>query len=205
MDERKILEGLFLFQNLKRLPDLTRLPAPVTFAGGESIYAPDDYPRALGVVLQGRAEAVAARRDSAVLNAFGPGAVFGAASLFGGKAYVARVRAAADCRVQFLPEDTLRAWFAAEPQMALNYMAFLTDRVRFLNGRIAVYTSQGASGKLYSWLCANGDGDGALPKLSMTKLAAALNMGRTSLYRAFDELEKQNLLVRKDGKVRVIR
>ena len=89
--------------------------------------------------------------------------------------------------------------------MALNYMAFLTDRVRFLNSRIAVYTSQGASGKLYSWLCANGDGDGALPKLSMTKLAAALNMGRTSLYRAFDELEKQNLLVRKDGKVRVIR
>ena len=205
MDEQRIMEGLFLFQNLTRLPDLTQLPAPVTFAGGESIYAPDDYPRALGVVLQGRAEAVAARRDSAVLNAFGPGAVFGAASLFGGKAYVARVRAAADCRVQFLPEDTLRAWFAAEPQMALNYMAFLTDRVRFLNSRIAVYTSQGASGKLYSWLCANGDGDGALPKLSMTKLAAALNMGRTSLYRAFDELEKQNLLVRKDGKVRVIR
>ena len=133
------------------------------------------------------------------------GEVFGAASLCGGKAYVARVRAAADCRVQFLPEDTLRAWFLAEPQMALNYMAFLTDRVRFLNGKIAVYTCEGASGKLYSWLCANGDGDGALPKLSMTKLAATLNMGRTSLYRAFDELEKQNLLVRKDGKVRVIR
>ena len=205
MDEQKIMEGLFLFQNLTRLPDLTQLPASVSFARGESIYAPDDYPKALGVVLQGRAEAVAARRDSAVLNAFGPGAVFGAASLFGGKAYVARVRAAADCRVQFLPEDTLRAWFLAEPQMALNYMAFLTDRVRFLNGKIAVYTCEGASGKLYSWLCANGDGDGALPKLSMTKLAATLNMGRTSLYRAFDELEKQNLLVRKDGKVRVIR
>lgn len=205
MDKQKMMEGLFLFQNLTRLPDLTQLPAPVSFARGESIYAPDDYPKALGVVLQGRAEAVAARRDSAVLNAFGPGAVFGAASLFGGKAYVARVRAAADCRVQFLPEDTLRAWFLAEPQMALNYMAFLTDRVRFLNGKIAVYTCEGASGKLYSWLCANGDGDGALPKLSMTKLAAALNMGRTSLYRAFDELEKQNLLVRKDGKVRVIR
>lgn len=205
MDEQKIMEGLFLFQNLTRLPDLTQLPASVSFARGESIYAPDDYPKALGVVLQGRAEAVAARRDSAVLNAFGPGAVFGAASLFGGKAYVARVRAAADCRVQFLPEDTLRAWFLAEPQMALNYMAFLTDRVRFLNGKIAVYTCEGVSGKLYSWLCANGDGDGALPKLSMTKLAATLNMGRTSLYRAFDELEKQNLLVRKDGKVRVIR
>lgn len=205
MDEQKMMEGLFLFQNLTRLPDLTQLPAPVSFAKGESIYAPDDYPKALGVVLQGRAEAVAARRDSAVLNAFGPGAVFGAASLFGGKAYVARVRAAADCRVQFLPEDTLRAWFLAEPQMALNYMAFLTDRVRFLNGKIAVYTCEGASGKLYSWLCANGDGDGALPKLSMTKLAATLNMGRTSLYRAFDELEKQNLLVRKDRKVRVIR
>lgn len=204
MDEQKIMEGLFLFQNLTRLPDLTQLPAPVSFARGESIYAPDDYPKALGVVLQGRAEAVAARRDSAVLNAFGPGAVFGAAALFSGKAYVARVRAAADCRVQFLPEDTLRAWFLAEPQMALNYMAFLTDRVRFLNGKIAVYTCEGASGKLYGWLCANGDGDGALPKLSMTKLAATLNMGRTSLYRAFDELEKQNLLVRKDGKVRVI-
>lgn len=203
MDDRKIMEGLFLFQNLTRLPDLTKLPPPVRFARGESIFAPGDCPEALGVVLQGRAEAVA--HDRAVLNTFGPGAVFGAAALFGAGAYVTRVRAAAACRVQLLPESVLRAWFLAEPQMALNYVAFLTDRVRFLNGKVAVYTCRGAAGKLYGWLCANGDASGAVSGLSMTKLAAALNIGRTSLYRAFDELEAQNLLVRKDGKVCVRR
>ena len=37
----------------------------------------------------------------------------------------------------------------------------------------------------------------------MTSLAAALNMGRTSLYRALDSLEEKGLIVRKDGNMEV--
>lgn len=205
MDERQIIEGLFLFQNMTQLPDMQQLPPPAEFRRGASIYAPNDYRRALGVVLQGRAEAVSAKSDKAVLTTFGTGAVFGAAALFGDREYVSCVRAATDCHVQFLPESLLREWFVTYPEMALRYIAFLTDRVRFLNGKIAVYTCDGASAKLYSWLSSNCDADGEMPKLSMTKLAATLHMGRTSLYRGLDELAEKHLIVRKDGKVRVIR
>lgn len=205
MNEQRIMEELFLFRNMTELPDLQQLPPPVDFTKGADIYAPDDYRKALGVVLRGRAEAVSAKSDRAVLTAFKTGAVFGAAALFGDGEYVSRVRAVTDCRVQFLPESLLREWFAAYPEMALNYIAFLTDRVRFLNGKIAVYTCDGTAAKLYSWLSSNCDAEGTLPKLSMTKLAAALHMGRTSLYRGLDELEKNQLIAREGGKVRVLR
>ena len=205
MNEQRIIEELFLFRNLKRLPDFTQLPLPTDFTKGADIYVPDDYHKALGVVLWGRAEAVSVKSEKAVLTSFGIGGVFGAAALFGDGEYVSCVRAVTDCRVQFLPESLLREWFAAYPEMALNYIAFLTDRVRFLNGKIAVYTCDGTAAKLYSWLSSNCDAEGALPKLSMTKLAAALHMGRTSLYRGLDELEKNQLIAREGGKVRVLR
>lgn len=205
MGEKQIMEELFLFQNLARLPDLRQLPPPVDFRRGEDIYAPDDYHKALGVVLRGRAEAVSVKSEKTVLTTFGTGGAFGAAALFGDREYVSCVRAVTDCRVQFLPESLLREWFVTYPEMALRYIAFLTDRVRFLNGKIAVYTCDGASAKLYSWLSSNCDADGEMPKVPMTKLAATLHMGRTSLYRAMDELAEKHLIVRKDGKVRVIR
>lgn len=205
MGERQILEEMFLFQNLTHLPDLQQLPPSVDFRRGEDIYAPHEYRKALGVVLRGRAEAVSVRSEKAVLTTFDTGSIFGAAALFGDREYVSHIRATTDCRVQFLPESLLREWFVSYPEISLNYIGFLTDRVRFLNGKIAVYTCDGAAGKLYSWLSSNCDDNGEMPKLSMTKLAATLNIGRTSLYRALDELTEKQLIVYEDGKVRVIR
>ena len=42
-------------------------------------------------------------------------------------------------------------------------------------------------------------------RITMTRLASTLNMGRTSLYRALESLEKKNLILRKDGKLEVIK
>ncbi len=39
----------------------------------------------------------------------------------------------------------------------------------------------------------------------MTRLAATLNMGRTSLYRAMESLSKKKLIVRKDGETEVMK
>ena len=110
------------------------------------------------------------------------------------------IRATTACRVQFIPEETLRQLFAAYPQTAANYIAFLSDKVRFLNGKIATYTSAGAAGRLYYWLGANCDEAGHLPAgLTMTKLAKMLNVGRTSLYRALEELEQKGLIEKQNG------
>lgn len=204
-DHAALLRRHFLFQGAEELLSDALALGAERFSRGETICDPATAERALGIVLEGRAEAVAPTRERAVLAAFGPGDTFGAAALFGGEGYVSRIRAVTGCTVLLLPEALLRQWFARCPRMAVNYIAFLSGRVRFLNGKIAIFTQDSAQHRLYRWLRANCDETGCLPeKLSMTKLAATLSMGRTSLYRAMEELAEAGLIVRDGKRIEVI-
>lgn len=206
MNRQFELDKLFLFNGVEKKPDFSLLPPAVKFLKGEDIYNATGFRRALGVVLEGRAEASAVGQDSTVLCVFTPGSVFGAAALFGGKEYVSHITAVSACRIQFIPEEVLRQWFESDSAIAVNYIAFLTGRVRFLNGKISLFTSDSVEGRLYAWLSANCDDNGNIPRsVSMTALAGILHIGRTSLYRALGALEEKQLLSRKDGKVCILR
>ena len=204
-DHMTLLHDHFLFQGAEELLHEAQSLGVSRFSRGDTICDPATAERALGIVLEGRAEAVAPTREKAVLAVFGPGGTFGAAALFGGDGYVSRIRAVTACAVVLLPEELLRQWFQRCPQMAVNYIGFLSSRVRFLNGKIAIFTQDSAQHRLYRWLRANCDEWGRLPeKLSMTKLAGTLSMGRTSLYRAMEELAEAGLLVRDGKRIEVI-
>ena len=204
-DHMTLLHDHFLFQGAEELLHEAQSLGVSRFSRGDTICDPATAGRALGIVLEGRTEAVAPTREKAVLAVFGPGGTFGAAALFGGDGYVSRIRAVTACAVVLLPEELLRQWFQRCPQMAVNYIGFLSSRVRFLNGKIAIFTQDSAQHRLYRWLRANCDEWGRLPeKLSMTKLAGALSMGRTSLYRAMEELERAGLIVRDGKRIEVI-
>lgn len=200
MEDRKILQELFLFRDAQDAIDALNLPEPIRYEKGSIIYGRDHFERALGIVLSGKVEAAA--RERSALNTFYPGDTFGAAALFSSGEYVSVIRAASRCRVQLIPEDTIRQLFAAYPQTAINYICFLSEKIRFLNGKIATYTSPDAAGRLYEWLKANCDNAGHMPTaVTMTKLAKLLSIGRTSLYRGVEELEKKGLIERKNGEV----
>ena len=204
-DHMTLLHDHFLFQGAEELLHEAQSLGVRRFSRGDTICDPATSGRALGIVLEGRAEAVAPTREKAVLAVFCPGGTFGAAALFGGDGYVSRIRAVTACAVVLLPEELLRQWFQRCPQMAVNYISFLSSRVRFLNGKIAIFTQDSAQHRLYRWLRANCDEWGRLPeKLSMTKLAGTLSMGRTSLYRAMEELEEAKLIVRDGKRIEVI-
>lgn len=200
MGKKKILQELFLFRDAQEALKTLDLPEEVTYEKGQVIYGRNNYEKALGVLLSGRAEAAA--RERSALNTFHAGDAFGAAALFGGAEYVSFIRALTPCKVQYIPEATLGQLFRDYPQTAINYIEFLSAKVRFLNGKIATYTSTSVEGRLYYWLQANCDQEGRLPTgMTMTKLAKTLNVGRTSLYRAIEELEKKFVLGRQDGEV----
>ena len=204
-DHMTLLHDHFLFQGAEELLHEAQSLGVSRFSRGDTICDPATAGRALGIVLEGRTEAVAPTREKAVLAVFGPGGTFGAAALFGGDGYVSRIRAVTACAVVLLPEELLRQWFQRCPQMAVNYIGFLSSRVRFLNGKIAIFTQDSAQHRLYRWLRANCDEWGRLPeKLSMTKLAGTLSMGRTSLYRAMEELAEAGLIVRDGKRIEVI-
>lgn len=203
-ERRQLLQDHFLFQGDALVTEALALPVEA-FHRGDTICDGSSPRRALGIVLEGKAEAVASDHEQSVLSTFSPGGTFGAAALFGGGGYVSCIRAVTGCAVLFLSETQLEEWFRRSPAMAVRYIAFLSGRVRFLNGKIAILTQDTAQQRLYRWLQSNCGADGALPeKVSMTKLAATLSMGRTSLYRALEELESAGLIVRNGKRIEVV-
>lgn len=191
------LEKLFLFEGLPQeetAAAISELEDKTAFAKGEDIYGFSEYNKALAVLVKGRAEAVS---DGVVKAEFSEGAVFGAASLFsGGGDYVSEIIAKSACEVVFIPEDTLKEIITDHPQCGINYIKFLTDKIRYLNTRISEFTGTGVSGRLYRHLCGKADADGYVAENNMAALAKSMDMGRTSLYRAFAELEEKGLVTR---------
>ena len=79
-----------------------------------------------------------------------------------------------------------------------NYIRYLSDRIAFLNSKIAGLSAGDSVHKLAQWLLEHASG-GAAPLPPMTRLANELNLGRASLYRAMDTLEVSGA-IRREGK-----
>ena len=199
------VKNWFLLNNLSETAKtevIKQLGKPKTYKKGDTIYSPDTFSRAVGLILSGRAEATG---ENVLKRAFSEGDTFGAAALFGDeKQYISRITAKSDCEVLFVNEKQLVAVFEKYPSVSLNYIAFLSDRVRLLNKKISLYTCKGAGSKLYEYLVLNADENNRVTVTNMSLLAKAASLGRTSLYRALDELESKGM-VRRDKNVIIIK
>ena len=170
---------------------------------GDTIYDSSLARAALAVVLSGD---VCVYHGRVVMNILHAGDVFGAAALYGQQEpYASRVVADSDCTVAFVPQQTVSRWMAGESRIAENYIRFLSDRIRFLNRRLATLTAGQTDGKLWRYLAAYAGEDGVV-RLSggMTELAKRLNMGRSSLYRSLDSLADAGRIVRDGREIRLI-
>ncbi len=190
------INNLFLFSSLadgESEKIVAALPPAVTFSRGEEILSPPGE-RALGVFLSGTGDA---ENGDVVKVLFGEGSVFGAASLFGGDEPVSRIVARTECTVRFIPEETVRTLVLTRPECAENYVRFLSDKVRYLNRKIKEYTGNSSADCLLRYLRGNAK-DGRVYAANMAELARLTGMGRTSLYRALDELQRKGTALR-DG------
>lgn len=173
------------------------------FAKDEVIYDSDRAKRALALVLEGSVRVLHGR---VVMNELHAGDVFGAAALFGEEdPFPTTVAARTDCRVLFIPQTTVSAWMAAVPRVGENYIRFLSDRIRFLNRRLATLTAGHTDGKLWRYLLAHRDENGIVHLTGgIGELAKALNMGRSSLYRGLDALAADGKIARHGKEIKII-
>lgn len=197
-------ENFFLFAGLtgeQKAEILNELPQQACFNKGEVIFDEKTYRKAIGIILSGRAAAFCGRVTQ---RTFAEGDVFGAAAVFGESGcYVSKIVAKTETRVLFVDESVLRELFVKYPQTAVNYITFLSDRVRFLNKKISQLGSKTARDKLYAFLSANAD-SGEYSLTNMKQLANLTGIGRTSLYRALSELEDEGKIEKTENKVKVI-
>ncbi len=198
------LTEIFLFSGLKeeqKQEIAERFPTYESFRKGDIIYSTNHYEKALGVVLSGTA---AARAGKVIKRTFTVGDIFGAAAVFADvDGYVSEIVATGDCTVQLIPESTLTKLFEQYPETSLNYIKFLTEKVRFLNKKISQFSAHGVTQKLYAYLVQSAGESGAVTVPSMTEITRQTGIGRTSLYRCLADLENSGLIVRKNNTIRV--
>lgn len=203
-----VYDSLFLFDGLN--PEeideiIPSLPPAVKFNKGELIYSSQSFARAIALVISGAAKAETNNAHRVVMKRFLPGMCFGAAAVFGGEAYVSRITAETETEVQFITEDILISLFEKYPKTAINYIAFLSDKIRFLNNKLSVLSCPSAESAVLKYLVSAADKDGyAVIPENMTMLSKMLGLGRASLYRSLDSLEKNGHIIRENNKIKVI-
>lgn len=179
----------------------------VTYKKGETILSGEDKARCLMLILKGSVSVskIGADGKRAIINFLNKSDVFGMATLFCEYGeYPSVITTEEPCRIAIIPKEVIENAFAVSPEFAKEYVALLSEKIHFLNRRISTFAESEADEKLLSWLKNNSGGNKEfeLP-CSISKLAFILNIGRASVYRAFDSLISDGY-ISKDGKKIVI-
>lgn len=133
-----------------------------------------------------------------------PGDSFGYTTLFLKEYYeqVTLLFAKEKTEAIFIPEQTIESLIPSTPKLAVNIITVQSDKIRFLNKKIDSFTSPTTESRLLKYLSSchtEKNGQIIIPE-SMAELARKLDMGRASLYRAFDSLEKNREIKKVNGK-----
>lgn len=162
----------------------------------------------LGVLLSGRAQVLGlAKEKKPVLNTLHSGDFFGAASLFGNTCTITEIIATEACEAVLLDEKTVEQLLQNDYALTRNYIGFLTEKICLLNQKIAAFTAGSAEKKLARYLVSQCKGGAqnqtVILPVSLAKLSTMLDLGRASLYRAFDCLEQNGYLTHQSNRVNI--
>lgn len=176
------------------------------FSSGDEIHSWKNPCGGIGVLLSGRARIVSGSGDT-LLRILKTGDLFGAASAFAmGETNRTTVIASGNCNVMIIPENVINEIISSDVSAAKRYIAFLSDRINFLNSRISTLTAGDAVAKTAGFILSlETDDDGnAIINDSLTNVASRLNMGRASLYRTIDKFETDGFLKREKDTLTIL-
>jgi CRP-like cAMP-binding protein len=202
-DFLKKLSALELFKNAS--PAVIKLALSAddcniqVFGSNEKIYIPGQKGVALGIILRGKAEAFSADPGKDVLiRTLSAGDMFGVSSLFDkDAAFSSKIVSKGAARVLFISESSLSQLIENDQTIMYNYIKFMADRIRYLNEKIMYFTAGSTERRLALYLASYGKKSIKMT-ISMTDLANTLDVGRASLYRAFDKLSDDGYIIRSE-------
>lgn len=173
------------------------------FEPGALIYSAESFEKSLGVVVSGKVEVYGETENRRVrLNTLYHGNMFGAAALFGkDDGYVSNVIAKTSSEVLFVSESNVKELIVSDPQVALSYISFLSDRIRFLNRKISIFTAKNADSSVAAAFL---EEDRPSFELNVSRLSKKLGIGRTSVYRSLESLEKLGAIEYSQGTVKIL-
>ena len=209
---KKSLSECFLFNGISKKDIKICLDEAVisteSFKKGDIIYSPESFSKRLGIILCGECFINRINIDNTRvpikrierLDPFGITAVFSKEDEF-----PTEIVATKECTVSFIEEESLLKMIGYSPRIALNVITLLTDRIAFLNKRVAELSSGDCENKLSRYLYDQYKKNGACElNFNCKKTAELLNIGRASLYRSIKKLADTGLIVYENGMIKII-
>lgn len=204
MDILEILKNNFLFKDIDNnifdacsMFDGYRLD---TFEAGE-VLQNSKTDKKIGIIIEGKA-VISSSDDGVIIRKLATNDVYGVAILYDSTRYLTQVKSITKCKVLILEKSFVDKCISYNTNIAFNYITFLANKIGFLNAKISSYTAKNTESKLLTYLLQLPIKDGIVYLNSdYSAIAKMLGIGRASLYRAFEKLEKDGHIVKKDKKI----
>ncbi len=174
----------------------TLLEKPITLSKYDELYQNN----MIGIILSGSATVKRNNDigDSITIRTMYSGELFGAVSILGEwKNGMSSIIANESCNILYINEQTFTKILKQYPQISINYIKFLTEKIRFLNRKLDAFTAKSTEERLYEFLLSQADNkNNVILPFGMAELARRLNVGRTSIYRDIESLQSKGLILR---------
>ncbi len=175
---------------------------------GEAILSPEGKKKKAVIFLSGKAEVYSADEGrSLLLRTFEKGHAVGISNLFSSDDFVSRVIASKKCAVIEISPEEYGKILERDKTAMYNYVAFLSQKIRFLNRKIVTLTAGSAERRLAYFLdtsIPDGNDSPCEITVQMNSLCEMLNLGRASLYRAADKLCEEGFITRNGKTIKVL-
>lgn len=174
----------------------------------EVIFSENNYTRSLVTIIKGSASVTKQSGNSKILmNILKKGDIFGMATLFYEEEnYLTQITALEKVTLAVFSKENVKKIFSLYPVVSENYITILSEKIHFLNKKISTYTKSETLQKVASFILqyVNEDKTVSVLPYSITSIAEALNVGRASVYRAFDTLENDSVIKRDGKKIKIL-
>ena len=208
----EFLADSFMFSNLP-LEEIDRLVHEYDFAveafkSAETVAAESSFEARIYFVADGECEVLRHKSDGTKipLNLLKKGDSFGVLGVFGNLSeYPTEIRAKRNAVLISIGKDDALTLVRFNPEIALNVIKFLGNRVAFLNDKIATFSADSVEQKFAKFILAECKKLNSQEfEINLKRTAEAINAGRASLYRALDDLTEKELIKVENKKIYIL-
>ncbi len=166
-----------------------------TFEKDEVILSRDNFECEIGFLLSGECEVRRKRlKEDIILHSLKRYDSFGVLTLFSKEDYPTLIVAKKRTKVLIIKKESFLSCLNNHPSICMNVITFLASRIQFLNNKIATLSGASVEEKVKQFLFLQVQEFGTQFTLNASRVSVLLNIGRASLYRIIDKLQKDEII-----------
>lgn len=167
----------------------------VSYEKNDIVLSKDNYSCEIGFILSGECAVYKKRQKEDIpLQSLKKYDSFGILTLFSAEEYPTLIITKKKTRILFIKKDEFLACLKKHFTVSMNVMVFLTDRIQFLNKKIATLSGASVEEKVLQYISIQSKEFGEQFSFNHSRVAALLNIGRASLYRVLNKLQDDGII-----------